>query len=365
MSSAQNKNSIKSIYFAASLGTFVFCMLDLLKNSEHSLVVSLGNSAVTNFFPSFPLHLFNLVALLLSPVFGLIMAFIHRPETRPDAFMRGFAISAMLALIPTQSANRSQSDSTIQTLTKESAAIFFIPNVYANSFQQEKFGLLGLTVEGREKKLEKINVTILGKNTSNKIELREIFPQELYSLPYGHYEVFLSAKGFRNTKVPIEIKNPGNELRVTLEASPIPKGLQQVLPFSETTPLFSTLKTNVSPLIKTYLHEDDLSHIQLKGFDLTGIDLSGKILIGANFTGAILNQANFTGAVLNKTNFAGAKLHEANFTGAVLNQTNFMGANLAHADLSRTYFTEAFFQDAVLTGTKLPENLKAKPPPKQ
>ena len=288
------------------------------------------------------------------------MAFIHRPETRPDAFMRGFAISAMLALIPTQSTtNPSQSDSAIQALTKVNPFVFLMPTAYAKELEQEKLGLLGLTVEGEEKKLEKINVRILDKNHPNKkIELWQIFPKELYSLPYGEYAVFVSAKGFRNTKIPVEIKHPGNELRFTLEESSIPQGLQQIFPFSETTPSFKTMEANVSPLIRAYLHENDLSHVQLKGFDLTEIDLSGKILIGANFSGAILNEANFSGAILNEANFTGAILNEANFSGAILNEANFSGANLANADLSKTHFTEAIFKDAILQGTKLPEELQ-------
>jgi uncharacterized protein YjbI with pentapeptide repeats len=106
------------------------------------------------------------------------------------------------------------------------------------------------------------------------------------------------------------------------------------------------------------LESDDLSRSDFEGTDLTGASLRNSELEGAIFGSTNLAGADLTGAALHETYVLSSSFPRANMEdvrgGGRWTNDIFYGANLRNANLEAAMMSEDDFEEADLTGARLP-----------
>ena len=207
-------------YAASGIGALLLAIGDLLNQTHNGAVVRLGG-VLERLIGETGVEA-ALMALGFVIVVGILVAWVHEPRTRVDAFARGFSVLALLSVA-------SPSDSVAPPGAPEVAVSPFdgwlIPTAYA---------ILRLRDESGGAIVGKLQVQVAVPDGARPLlDLTQGEPDLRLDLSPGSYVVHASAPGYRRVVTSLELV-PGLQIYdLTVPESGLPLGVQLLMPPAE------------------------------------------------------------------------------------------------------------------------------------
>ena len=214
------------LYVAAAIGAFLLGLTDYVRHGTKSTVVAL-NYALSTLNGSITLLL---VLLLMTPILGLIAAWIYKPTTERDAFTLGFAVFSIFALVPSDPAGPVK-ELEVSPASIQTGAVFIAPAFAQQASSSSGTATVVLKFEGPPPGSTAVSVRNL---TADRV--LGVFDVEKSLKLVGHsgdrIQLAFEAPGYRRTVVELTL---GQEQRfdVNLEKTRAPLFLQRLYPAME------------------------------------------------------------------------------------------------------------------------------------
>lgn len=238
------KTSKWDIYIAAGIGAFILCISDLIKNGNSSTVFKISDVIRTHLTSS--LGEGALPTIILMVFLGVVLCWVHAPNSRIEGFTRGFSVFAILTVVsPVQITDPLDSGNINQTFTTSSSfdippLSFFISSATARPFSNnnaesktEGSAVIIFPSLSTNSKSEIATVTLRDAKTEKIIARQDIIGSQFkLKKPYGDYILEVEKSGFRRTEAPISITENIAGYKLAMEKSNIPLGLQRLVGFS-------------------------------------------------------------------------------------------------------------------------------------
>ncbi len=229
-------------YAASGIGALLLAIGDLLNQTHNGAVVRLGG-VLERLIGETGVEA-ALMALGFVIVVGILVAWVHEPRTRVDAFARGFSVLALLSVA-------SPSDSVAPPGAPEVAVSPFdgwlIPTAYAAASEVPPGGaedeedehprseaILRLRDESGGAIVGKLQVQVAVPDGARPLlDLTQGEPDLRLDLSPGSYVVHASAPGYRRVVTSLELV-PGLQIYdLTVPESGLPLGVQLLMPPAE------------------------------------------------------------------------------------------------------------------------------------
>ncbi len=223
------------LYFASAFGAFCLGFGDLL-NNEHSATVLKISEIMKQLLQS-DIGAGGLLALILLAILGVCVCWIQQPQTRLDAFSRGFSVFAVLAVAtpfesPSETADTQTAEVALMGLANARADD--PPSLRMRSLGGVEYGNIEITFKANN---TDINVThariaLRDYNTKKlvmvtKVDLRDN-TLKLSRLPLGQHIMEIEISDFRNAQVILSIKPGIQRYALTIDSSAIPATIQRL-----------------------------------------------------------------------------------------------------------------------------------------
>lgn len=241
LSTAAKEPSYK-LYLASALGAFFLGFGDLLNNDTAATVLKMGEVIRQYIFPG--LQSAGLIALIFLVIFGCCVSWVHRPQTRLDAFARGASVFAILAVATPYQPSPKGLDTALMAFLSP------IKPVYAEQLQ-------GATHVKKQKKKSKkgkylatINVKpaadwkagsyasitvrdaktakILATKRTGRLSFSISIKKQKKKPKKGKVLVEVEAAGFRRTSINVTLSLDAKTYTVPLEKSKVPVSIQRL-----------------------------------------------------------------------------------------------------------------------------------------
>jgi hypothetical protein len=214
-------DDVWKVYLTAAIGAFFLGISDYIRHGSQSTVVelatALGSQQVWLFF-------------LLTPVLGLLAAWINRPGTQRDAFALGFAVFSIFALVPPQQESKAITDK----IGVSPPEIHTGLSVSASAFAQEAgtptaSANVVLQYEGSPPPETKVSVTNVTEGTDlGTFTIRDTV--KLVGKPGDQIRLNFEAAGHQRTQVVVPLAALTRDYKVQLKETSTPLFLQRLVP---------------------------------------------------------------------------------------------------------------------------------------
>jgi hypothetical protein len=256
------------IYAAAGFGGLCFALSELIKETEGSMPVRIGEYFKTKILAqATPEPYVILTVLMMTVVLAWIAVWIHEPRSRPDAFARGLAVFAVLSIsAPTAETEKGRSSSRNVELTNnwipvrpaensnssaleapesrttsnnaDARAEWFV-SILSPAVAQEKDqsadrleATIHLVVEPGPSQLpEPPLVTVRDPKSGQILARRRLSDGNEVNLtaPPGKYEIQVDGSGVLRSRATL-VLDANNTYSYSVRRSSIPAGIQYLLP---------------------------------------------------------------------------------------------------------------------------------------
>jgi hypothetical protein len=213
------------LYAASAIGAFLLGLTDYVRHGTDSTVVALNNGLAA-LDPRIDLIL---VILLMTPVMGLIAAWIFKPTTERDAFALGFAVFSLFALVPEQPQQAPVEEIGVSPEAEDVSLRFIAPAFAGEVLAEGGSALLLLAYEGKPPPSTKVSVRNLTKgqwlgtyNVLNSLQL--------VGAPGDRVQLAIEARGYERTRIDLTLQDAGESYTVRLQENRTPLFLQRLTP---------------------------------------------------------------------------------------------------------------------------------------
>ncbi len=231
------------LYAASGLGSLFLGFFDLMNNGRTAMTAKMAEVLRTHLFMQDAGALFPLLFLA---VMGCCVAWVYQPNTRIDAFSRGFALFALLS-VGTPYGNVPSNLSEEKTPGTENPGQSFLG--VSQAFAQDKFQKtlvnnplksIGLWIQYENSGGERPSYTRIairdsrtGRLLGQIVQDQHHSPMITIRRPAGIYLIEVEAPGYRRSAFKIEIGEDQRAYSVLLESTATPLVLQQLFPHKE------------------------------------------------------------------------------------------------------------------------------------
>jgi hypothetical protein len=213
------------LYAASAVGAFLLGLTDYVRHGTDSTVVALNNGLAA-LDPRIDLLL---VILLMTPVMGLIAAWIFQPTTERDAFALGFAVFSLFALVPEQPQQAAVEELSVSPEAEDVSLRLIVPAFAGEVLAEGGSALLLLAYEGEPPPSTKVSVRNLTKgqwlgtyNVLNSLQL--------VGAPGDRVQLAIEARGYERTRIELTLQEAAESYTVRLQENRTPLFLQRLTP---------------------------------------------------------------------------------------------------------------------------------------
>lgn len=226
------------LYIAAAVGSLTITLGDLISHPQTATAVRLSEQL----FRWAPEEGGRWLALGLLTVLGVLLAWVHQPWTRGDAFARGLAVFAVLAVVsPTV-----ENTGSLTSLGSDGGITLWASSVGVRGGVRYGFAGLRASVLQRQtltrySRIIRLNgvspgstswITLRDRETG-KVIVRQSVRSGLFriSQPPGAYQLDVEQNGYRRLTVPLDLSENDRAvsgLRLDMTRSKVPLGFQKL-----------------------------------------------------------------------------------------------------------------------------------------
>lgn len=213
------------LYAASAIGAWMLGLTDYVRHGADSTVVAM-NKGLSALHPSIDLLL---VILLMTPLLGLIAAWIFQPTTKRDAFALGFAVFSLFALVPEQPEEAPVDELSVSSKETEVGFRLVGPAHAQEEVAEGGSATLLLAYDGEAPAKTEVSVSNLTKGEW----LGSYVVQEslhLVGTPGDQIHLEIEAPGYERTSIELTLQEPGESYTVQLQESGTPLFIQRLVP---------------------------------------------------------------------------------------------------------------------------------------
>ncbi|NOY71888.1 MAG: hypothetical protein GXP14_05845 [Gammaproteobacteria bacterium] len=218
------------LYFASAFGAFCLGFGDLL-NNEHSATVLKISEIMTQLLQS-DIGAGGLLALILLAILGVCVCWIQQPQTRLDAFSRGFSVFAVLAVATPFEPPSEKAE--VALIGLANARADDPPSLRMRSLGGMEYGNIEIVIQANnaDTNVTHARITLRDANTKKPVIVTKIDllnnTLKLSRLPLGQHIMEIEIPDFRNAQVTLNI-NPGTQrYALSIDSSAIPAAIQRL-----------------------------------------------------------------------------------------------------------------------------------------
>ena len=209
------------LHVAAAIGAFFLGLTDYMRHGAKSTAVLLSDALapLTSELSLVP------AILLVTPVLGMIAAWIFRPSTEREAFALGFAVFSVFALAPEEKPGGDVGTIQVSSAPVETGSLI-IGTAYAEQIRaQEGSAIVFLAYEGKPPPATEVKVSNLtgGQRLGS---YRVLDSLTLVGNPGDRIQLSFEAPGYERTVT--ELTLDANTYRVQLKKSGTPLFIQRL-----------------------------------------------------------------------------------------------------------------------------------------
>jgi len=242
-----NSESSYKLYFAAAIGALCLGFGDLLNNDHAATVLKMAEIFRKYIYPG--LQSGGIWALVLLVFLGGFVCWLHKPQTRVDAFARGFSVFALLAVTTPYQGVPGGLNSPPQKISHSPMSLFQTDNAYAqggeankdklpegsasqsDSNQGDQTGVVRVFIEPAQIETVSGATVTVRDATSAEILARARIVGEHFTVtkPVGEYTVEVESPGFRIIVFDLSISDQTKAYNLPMRKSRIPISLQRLV----------------------------------------------------------------------------------------------------------------------------------------
>jgi hypothetical protein len=213
------------LYAASAIGAFLLGLTDYVRHGTDSTVVALNNGLAA-LDPRIDLIL---VILLMTPVMGVIAAWIFKPTTERDAFALGFAVFSLFALVPEQPEEAAVEEIGVSPEAEDVSFRFIAPAFAGQEVAEGGSALLLLDYEGEPPPSTEVSVSNLTKG--QWLGTYQVMGSlQLVGAPGDRVQLAIEAPGYERTRIELTLQEAGESYTVQLQESGTPLFIQRLAP---------------------------------------------------------------------------------------------------------------------------------------
>jgi len=223
-------------YLAAGFGAFCLGFGDLINNGNSATVLKISEIIRQYLYPA--LSYGGLISLLFLAVLGAGMCWIFQPQTRADAFGRGFSVFAILAVVTPFDEPPGGLNSPTPELTTEAISFSFFPKAWAQVPQPPNTAarvsprgkaLITLRPKKTKDRIRYATVTVRDPKTARIVAVERI-KGDRFTLkkPIGTYWLEIESPGFERTRTTIKISHQSANYSLPIRSAKLPLSIQRL-----------------------------------------------------------------------------------------------------------------------------------------
>jgi hypothetical protein len=236
---AANALAAFKLYAASAVGAFLLGLTDYVRHGTDSTVVALNNGLAA-LDPRIDLLL---VILLMTPVMGLIAAWIFQPTTERDAFALGFAVFSLFALVPEQPEEAAVEELSVSSEETDVSFRLIAPAYAQEESAQNGGAMLLLAYDGEAPAKTEVSVSNLTKGQWLGSYIVEN-SLHLVGEPGDRVQLEIEAPGYERTTIELTLQDVPESYTVQLEESGTPLFIQRLGPSARTVAMPSGKQTS-------------------------------------------------------------------------------------------------------------------------